>query len=98
MTETPFKVGDTAYYRDHAGTVSKGTVYQVEGGKDGDLTEVYWPGREQALWMPTKQLWAEEPSWTLDQKCVCGCTFGVHIDSGCIPHQRQPHKFKLETA
>lgn len=81
------KVGDTVYYRAHNAAVYRGTVYQVEGGKDGDLTEVFWGHLGQAGWMKTSHLWAKEPSWDLDQACLCGCRFGAHSESGCISHQ-----------
>lgn len=82
-----FKVGDPAYYRDHTGTVSTGTVIQIGGGKDGTLTEVYWPDMDQATWFETERLWERKPDWSVDQPCVCGCPFGEHVKCGCVLHQ-----------
>jgi hypothetical protein len=87
-----FKVGDTVYYRAYNGNISKGTVMQTGGGRSGDLTEAFWSERCQALWLPTAQLWDEEPSWGLDELCVCGCTFGDHSESGCVSHP--VHRFE----
>jgi hypothetical protein len=49
-----FKVGDLVRY---AKSANLGTVLQVEGGRDGDLTEVHWPDYDnQAIWVKTKYL------------------------------------------
>lgn len=87
MADMTFAAGDAVYYRAHNGDISKGTVYQTGGGPSGDLTEAFWPAIDQAIWLPTSQLWTQEPSWGMDEPCVCGCPFGEHSTSGCIPHQ-----------
>lgn len=48
-----FKPGEEVTYGP-GGT--SGRVVQVEGGADGDLTEVFWPAHDQAIWVRTKQL------------------------------------------
>ena len=81
------KVGQRVYYRSHSGKVDAGTVIQIGGGPDGDLTEVRWHRIDQALWLATNLLFTETPNWPLNQPCVCGCPFGDHSPSGCITHQ-----------
>ena len=92
ITESaPFKIGDTAFYRAHSGQIYAGTVIQIEGGPSGDLTEVLWTERDQALWLPTVHLFNTCPDWSLSESCVCGCRFGDHSPSGCVEHD--VHRF-----
>ena len=49
-----FKVGDKVHYFRNPETT--GTVYQVEGGREGDMTEVFWPHANQATWLKTMLL------------------------------------------
>lgn len=50
-----FKVGDQVTHNASLDNM-EGTVIQAEGGPDGDLTEVFWPKLNQALWVRTKYL------------------------------------------
>lgn len=51
-----FKVGDKVRHVHRFREHTPGTVIQVEGGRDGDLTEVYWPTNGDALWHNTSHL------------------------------------------
>lgn len=78
----------TVWYRDHAGTISEGIVQAVRP----ESVHVYWPDLGKTIPMREGQLWDVRPDWSLDTLCECGCTFGSHSESGCIPHQ--VHRFK----
>lgn len=54
-----FKVGDKVV-RHTSSQSFTGTVIQIEGGPEGDLTEVYWPHYDQPTWVPTKYLDKED--------------------------------------
>ena len=50
------KVGDRVRHTHRFHAHTPGTVIQVEGGSDGQLTEVYWPDNDDALWHTTDHL------------------------------------------
>ncbi|BBY78913.1 hypothetical protein H7I53_18125 [Mycolicibacterium pulveris] len=50
------KVGDRVRHIHRFREHSPGTVLQVGGGVDGQLTEVYWPDNDDALWHTTANL------------------------------------------
>jgi hypothetical protein len=49
-------VGDKVRHTNRFHAHVAGTVIQVEGGTEGQLTEVYWPDNDQALWHRTANL------------------------------------------
>jgi hypothetical protein len=51
-----FKVGDKVRHVHRFREHEPGTVIQIEGGVDGQLTEVLWPGNCYALWHSTANL------------------------------------------
>jgi hypothetical protein len=48
------KVGDKVRHINRENKT--GYVIQIEGGPEGDLTEVYWSDSGEALWSHTKHL------------------------------------------